>query len=131
VIVNGIPGTAMPAWRDLPQRDLESLVAFLKSLEKASNDPQLSAIDAAHAQKVFQANCSSCHGTTGDGNGPASGGLLVCPTNFKTEQPAKEEIAEALNKGVAGTSMPTWKEQLSDSDRQVLAGYVRSLYTGD
>jgi cbb3-type cytochrome c oxidase subunit III len=132
-ITNGVPGSAMPAWRDFPQRDVEALVAFVKSVERPQPSSASSANSAqiASGQKLFQAQCISCHGTRGDGNGAAAGALALCPTNFIEEQPSSDDMLRALEHGIAGTSMPPWKDQISLVDRQALTVYVRSLYRGN
>jgi len=132
-ITNGVPGSAMPAWRDFPQRDVEALVAFVKSVEisdQASASSQNPA-QIASGQKLFQANCVSCHGTKGDGNGAAAGALALCPTNFVEEQPSANDVLRVLAHGIAGTSMPPWKDQLSLTDQKAVTAYLRSLYRGN
>ena len=41
-----------------------------------------SAGDAAAGKPVFQANCSSCHGMTGKGDGPVGAALTPPPRDF-------------------------------------------------
>ncbi len=40
------------------------------------------AADAAAGKTVFDANCSSCHGTSGKGDGPVGAALNPPPRNF-------------------------------------------------
>jgi cytochrome c oxidase cbb3-type subunit 2/cytochrome c oxidase cbb3-type subunit I/II len=35
---------------------------------------------------------------------------------------------KVLRDGIPGTAMPSWKDQISESDREALAAFVRSLY---
>ncbi len=130
IIMNGLPGTAMPAWRDMPQRDVEGLVAFLTTLPKAEAGAASSVVDLDNGKRLFASKCVSCHGTTGSGDGPASGALARCPTNFTEEQPSTADAMNVLENGVAGTSMPPWRYQLSQDERKQLTAYVRSLYRG-
>jgi cbb3-type cytochrome c oxidase subunit I/cbb3-type cytochrome c oxidase subunit III len=127
-ILNGVPGSSMPAWRDLPQRDVEALVAFVSSLSKVEKAKPSQ--DLARGQALFQKECSSCHGAAGDGNGPAAAAFERCPTNFKVVLPGPEFALKAIDEGIPGTGMPPWKEQLAEADRRLLAAYVRSLYQG-
>ncbi|MBI2811614.1 MAG: cbb3-type cytochrome c oxidase subunit II, partial [Candidatus Melainabacteria bacterium] len=130
VIMNGLPGTSMPAWRDMPQRDVEGLIAYLTTLPKAETPVVASAADLESGKRLFAQQCVSCHGTTGNGGGPASGDLARCPTNFLEEQPSTLDAMRVLENGVAGTAMPPWRLQLSEDERRQLTAYVRTLYRG-
>lgn len=130
IIMNGLPGTSMPAWRDMPQRDVVGLVAYLTTLPKSEASVSVSAEDIDSGKRLFAQQCVSCHGTSGNGNGPASGNLARCPTNFIEEQPSTQDAMKALEDGVAGTAMPPWRLQLSEVERRQLTAYVRTLYRG-
>ena len=43
-------------------------------------------------------------------------------------QPDFDYIRKVLRDGIPGTSMPVWKDQLSESDNAAVAAYVRSRY---
>ena len=129
VLWNGIAGSAMPPWRQLPTEDLRALLAYIHSLHVAS--AQLSTQEAASLEvgkALFAAACASCHGSTGAGNGPAAAALAPTPTNFHLKQSTEERAWEVLLDGVPGTAMPPWKSQLSEDERHALVEYVRSLY---
>lgn len=131
IIMNGLPGTSMPAWRDMPQRDVESLIAFLSTLpqnEKPSVTATAAELEAGKA--LFAKQCVSCHGSAGDGTGPAAGAMARCPTNFHEVQPTFADAMKDIKAGVAGTGMPSWGKQLTETERLYLAHYVRSLYDG-
>jgi putative copper resistance protein D len=76
------------------------------------------------------ANCSSCHGRDGSGNGPAAGGLLPPPGALASEVSTASEgdLAYVITNGVAGTGMPGFAATLSENDRWDLVNYLRSLY---
>src|SRR5579875_1686003 len=44
--------------------------------------PSCQAAELAGAQKSFQGFCASCHGISGNGNGPAGASLPVKPMDF-------------------------------------------------
>lgn len=131
IIMNGLPGTAMPAWREMPQKDVEALVAFLSTLPQSETavTPTVSELEAGKA--LFAKQCVSCHGSAGDGAGPAAGAMARCPTNFHEVQPGFAAAMKYIDEGVAGTGMPSWGRQLTETERRQLAHYVRSLYEGD
>jgi cytochrome c oxidase cbb3-type subunit I/II len=129
VLWNGVAGSAMPPWRQLPAEDLRALVAYVQSLQVSHGAP--STQDAASlglGKALFAATCASCHGENGAGNGPAAAALAPAPTNFHLKKPAEEHAWDVLENGVPGTSMPPWRNQLSADQRHALVEFVRSLY---
>ena len=129
VLWNGITGSAMPPWRQLPTEDLRALVAYIQSLYVAGAQPTTQAAANPEVGKaLFTAACASCHGGAGAGNGPVAGTLTPAPTNFHLKQPTEERAWEVLENGVPGTAMPPWKSQLGEFERRALVAYVRSLY---
>lgn len=85
-------------------------------------------------QEQFVVNCSSCHGMTGAGDGPAAASINPKPRNYKA--PAKdwkngnteEGILKTLNNGSPGTSMVAYKH-LGEENLKALAKYVIYLQT--
>jgi cbb3-type cytochrome oxidase cytochrome c subunit/cytochrome c2 len=129
ILWNGVYGSAMPAWREYSARDLRDLVAFIQQPPRiADGEATLAAADRTQAQSLFSEHCASCHGEQGDGRGPAADALAPAPTNFHLEQPTRARAIDVLEHGVPGTAMPSWAGSLSDSDRRLLSGYVRSLF---
>lgn len=128
VLSNGVQRASMPAWRDLPERDLRSLITFVTSIETPVQGSAPSD-DTQVVQKLFSENCASCHGAEGAGDGVAAQALAPRPTNFRREQPSEQYAWKVLENGVAGTAMPNWKTKLTDEERHKLVAYVRSLYS--
>jgi mono/diheme cytochrome c family protein len=80
---------------------------------------------------LFKQNCSSCHGESGQGNGPAAGTLNPRPRNFT--QPADwkrgfhvTDIFTTISTGIKGTGMAAF-DFIMPADRMALVHYVRSL----
>jgi cbb3-type cytochrome c oxidase subunit I len=129
VLWNGVVGSAMPPWRQLPTEDLRALVAYVHSLQLSNVAPSTQeATNLNEGKSLFAANCASCHGDTGAGNGPAAGALAPSPTNFHLKKPTEERAWEVLENGVPGTAMPPWRSQLNTDQRHALVVFVRSLY---
>lgn len=85
----------------------------------------------ARGEALFKQNCSSCHGDTGHGDGPAAGSLNPKPRNFT--QPNNwthgyhiTEIFNTISTGVKGTGMASFSF-IMPADRMALVHYVRSL----
>jgi cytochrome c oxidase cbb3-type subunit I/II len=129
VLWNGVAGSAMPPWRQLPAEDLRALVAYIQSLHAADLRPgEPATANLVLGKALFVATCSNCHGEIGAGNGPAAGALAPAPTNFHLKQPTEERAWNVLENGVPGTAMPPWKNQLSADQRHDLVEFVRSFY---
>jgi cytochrome c oxidase cbb3-type subunit I/II len=127
VLWNGVAGSSMPPWRQLPTEDLRALVAYIHGLHVPEPSTQ-GATRVSEGESLFSANCASCHGASGAGNGPVAGALAPQPTNFHLKEPTRERVLEVLANGLPGTAMPPWKSQLSVDQRHALAEFVRSLY---
>jgi cbb3-type cytochrome c oxidase subunit I len=131
VLWEGVPGSAMPGWHEVPVSDLRALAAHVRSLEtdaQAKPEPPLSAEERTGAEKLFEKNCSMCHGPQGLGDGTGAGALAPRPTNFRQVRPSLAYAEDVVAGGVPGTAMPPWKDKLDAAQRRLLANYVRSLY---
>ncbi len=132
---NGIAGTAMPAWRDLPAADLSSVALVVRGFHSAapeapapgqndsgSNDP---------GANVYMAHCAQCHGDKGAGDGPAASRFSIAPPDFRSERPNLEASLRAVREGVEGTPMPPWSGKLSEAEMSAVANFVRGFYEPD
>lgn len=79
---------------------------------------------------LFQQNCTSCHGMSGEGDGPLASRLDPAPTDFTDQGRAINRsilgLYESISQGIDETSMPPF-QQLSEQERWSLAFYVGSL----
>jgi len=128
ILWDGVYGSAMPAWRQLDKADLVAVTAYVKSLEAKVTQVSLSAQEMDAVSKLYAANCVSCHGDHGGGDGPAAGALKPSPVNFHVRQPTPDRVLSVIERGIPGSSMPAWKGRLSDDERSLLAKYVLSMY---
>jgi mono/diheme cytochrome c family protein len=81
------------------------------------------------AEALFLANCATCHGTTGDGQGAT---VLDRPArSFKdggfSFGNTPEALFRTITTGIPGTPMPGFAGALSDPERMAVAAYVRTL----
>jgi len=94
----------------------------------AGNQPPFDLSSASvitQGKTVYTANCVTCHGDDGKGDGPAAAALNPHPLDF-TSPYAKSLPADfwfwRVSEGVPGTGMPAWKTTLStDQIWQVIA----------
>lgn len=90
--------------------------------------PALSASgDLRRGRQLYGRNCASCHGRTGAGDGAGAAALRPHPTNFAEHEYTLERLSFAMWNGVAGTSMPAWRD-LTLQELSDLAAVVRDFH---
>lgn len=92
--------------------------------------------DLAQGATLYQQHCASCHGVSGEGDGPVAIGLDPPAIAFtdvgRADQRSPLSLFQTISQGVEGTSMIGYSGQLSDTDRWALAYYTGTLaYTND
>jgi cbb3-type cytochrome oxidase cytochrome c subunit/cytochrome c553 len=136
VLWNGVPGTAMPRFRDVPLRDLRAIASHVASLAGASTRPgeermqrrPVSEDELVYGGVLFRVRCAVCHGVAGHGDGPAAARLQRPPADFSRKQPGPDRVRAVLLRGIPGTAMTAMQQNLSESDRDALVLFVRSLF---
>lgn len=93
--------------------------------------PGLDAADAAKGRALFDANCASCHGATGKGDGTAGAGLNPPPADF-TDAFHSRFYSDAgrvqiIRAGSEGTAMVGFQTALGDQGVLDVYAFVRSL----
>jgi mono/diheme cytochrome c family protein len=84
-------------------------------------------------ETLFEANCSSCHGTTGEGDGPASAGLNPGPSNLAARQDNMSDeylywrIAEGGLMEPFNSIMPGWRGLLDEQEIWQIIAYIRTM----
>ncbi|MCH8326010.1 MAG: cytochrome c [Bacteroidetes bacterium] len=83
-------------------------------------------------QKIFKESCASCHGTTGEGDGPAGGAMVPKPRNFNQNTGWKigmklSEIYKTLEEGIPGSGMTSYSYLLPE-DKLALGVFIRSAF---
>jgi len=68
IISKGVPGTGMPAFSDLPEKQVHGIVVYLRSLQGKGTKVSLAG-DARHGREIFfgKGECSCCHTIAGEG----------------------------------------------------------------
>jgi DMSO reductase family type II enzyme heme b subunit len=151
IITEGMPGTSMPGWRMLSERDRWNLVAYLKTFapDAFSNPPKpielprdvaSSAESIARGKEMYEAiECFKCHGETGRADGESrdeltdSWGEFVPPANLTKRWTfrggaRRVDIATRIAAGVAGTPMPAFLDAVEvPEDVWHLTNYILTL----
>ena len=151
VITQGMPGTSMPAWAVLPEKDRWNVVAYLKTFaaEKFKEAPkkldlpkEVTSSDASikRGKEMFEAiECHKCHGLAGRADGPSrpelkdDGGNPIPPANLTKRWTfrsgaGRTDIAMRLAGGMLGTPMPAFLDAVEKpEDIWHLTNYILSL----
>ena len=111
---------------------LSSQVATLARDPKPPNKtPEL----LNQGKKLYEQNCTPCHGPKGDGKGPLAASLKPAPSDFA--EPLKkwpntkgdmQKIFEVISKGIPNSAMVKW-DQFSEQERWGLVYVVMGLST--
>jgi mono/diheme cytochrome c family protein len=131
-LANGVPGTSMPAWHDLPPSEFDSVLHYVLSLPKTPNlalQNQWAPTPALMlaGKRVFDTHCTRCHGEAGDGNGPDAARNARPPANFHQIEVSFQGAAYVIRNGVPGSGMPAWP-LMTPAETQAVTVYMRSLY---
>jgi DMSO reductase family type II enzyme heme b subunit len=137
IVTDGMPGTSMPAWRVLSEKDRWAVVAYIKGFAEGYRDARLEPVavpkevasseaSIRRGKKMFDAfECVKCHGQAGRGD-PAPGSDLkddwghpIRPANLHKPWTfrgggTRQDVVTRLLTGVAGTPMPAIADSLED-----------------
>lgn len=91
----------------------------------------------ALGREVYTKQCAGCHGTTGDGQGPAGAYLNPPPRDYRNgvfkftstprgSKPRREDLRRILKYGAKGTSMPPFRF-LPEEEIDAVLDYVQVL----
>jgi cytochrome c oxidase cbb3-type subunit III len=127
-IVEGRPGTAMAAYGNefggpLDRAAEDRIIAWLRSKTPAPPValPHAPKGDAKHGEIVYSEYCGQCHGT------PSARGVAVHLSNPKFLAAWPDAFLKwAIVNGRAPTTMPAWKDVLSDTQVNDVVTFVRS-----
>tara|TARA_B110000116_G_scaffold216385_1_gene193306 strand:+ start:43 stop:1578 length:1536 start_codon:yes stop_codon:yes gene_type:complete len=133
--------SAMPAWEKVLKEDeVWKVIHYIYSKAEEISKPSIQNISTTsikNGQKLYEDNCSICHGDDGGGDGPGAKISSPFPRNFIKGHikfrstpfgkiPTDEDLFKAITNGSNGTTMPSWKH-LSENDRHSLVLYLKSL----
>jgi mono/diheme cytochrome c family protein len=99
----------------------------------AANRPNPVPVNATTIElgkKLFVANCLTCHGPEGHGDGPGAAALEKKPADLpKRIRETGEKDGELFWKISEGQApMITWKTQLTETQRWELVNYIRATF---
>jgi len=149
-IINGIPGTSMPAWKDaLSPQDTWALIHHIKNFSpRFKNEPQGEKIEVgaslvsspalvARGKELFKKlKCIRCHGESLKGDGELAESLMdawkhavfvhdITDPNYFKSGHKPEDLFRTLTSGLDGTPMGSYIH-IPEEDRWALVHYIRS-----
>jgi len=151
VLTYGMPGTSMPPWSVLPEKDRWNLVAYVKTFaadkfkeapKKLDLPKEVASSDASikRGKEMFDAiECNKCHGADGRADGPSrpelkdEWGHPIAPANLTKRWTfrggaSRTDIATRLGSGILGTPMPSFIDSVEKpEDIWHLTNYIASL----
>lgn len=111
----GMPTIAPPA---MAVKDVDMSLPFPNGLKG----------DPVKGRNFFMSNCFTCHGVTGQGNGPRAYFNKPRPRNFTNEDSRRilnrVRLFTGISNGRVGTVMPAWSKVLSDQQIADVAEFV-------
>ena len=150
-LTRGLPGTTMPAWSNLNETERWNLVAYVKTLSHRFRDeeplepisigvpkPPYPESVASGRRLYLDAECWTCHGMLGKGDGPSSTtltddwGYPILPADLTVSRNWRggsrpRDIFRSLSVGIGGTPMPSWGEALTEDQIWDLTNYLFSI----
>jgi len=130
VITFGNTGTLMAGWNNVLTTDeISAMVTLIQRWEEVPNGaipaPNVpiptTAESIALGSELYSANCSRCHGPTGQGK-PIAPALNVKSFLTETTDQAMQQI---ITLGVPGTAMPAWGDRMTEAEIQAIVGFIR------
>lgn len=99
--------------------------------------PEFDALRLRRGYQAYQKRCTQCHGSSGDGNGPAAANMYPRPRDYRKgifkfastpfgSKPLRADLIRTVKQGVAGTSMPSF-HLLPEQEIEVVVDYVLAL----
>jgi mono/diheme cytochrome c family protein len=98
-----------------------------KKAAERNNPISADGASLARGEKLYRTHCASCHGPSGEGDGPAAAALTPKPSDLREmagEHPAGDLAWKIAN---GRGPMPAWKGILSGPQIWDLVNYLKSL----
>jgi mono/diheme cytochrome c family protein len=100
------------------------------SQAQKKNPVSASQSSLAAGRKIYLKRCASCHGKTGNGDGPDAVDLGIHPAKFSDPSLRQESDGALFWKITVGKKpMPDYGDRLSPADRWNVINFLRTLAT--
>lgn len=132
-IKEGLPGTAMAPWgQRFSEPQMGDLIDYIHTLEvKAGSEASSEQISLEVGRRIYDKECSYCHGLKGHADTDVAQVLKPPPRNFANpiEMARVDDgrLYAAIKLGRSGTAMAGWGDRLSPVEIIDVMRYIRSL----
>jgi mono/diheme cytochrome c family protein len=131
VLVAALAAVAAAGWWVAPFGSALRVHEDLPAEFAGKRNPLAGAASVAAGDRLFHANCATCHGERADGHGPAATGLDPPPADFRSgavlAQHSDAYLYFRVSAGKPGTAMPSFHGVLDETERWQVIAYLRSL----
>jgi mono/diheme cytochrome c family protein len=133
------PQKGAEAVRQYPQRSVPAAgtrtvrVSDMDAANKMVNPNQSTPASIANGKRMYQIYCETCHGASGQGDGPVGAKLVLKPYDLTTDK-VQKELPEGYIFGymtLGGAIMPSYANDLYPSERWDLINYIRHALKGE
>lgn len=141
IIRDGLPLSGMPAFSQLSEAQVTSLVAVLDALWKDRSPsgpavevpprPAFESDTAGEGEAIYRTHCLSCHGELGRGDGPVAASLPTPPANLAAgELKAGTDPVQIYLRVAAGIPplMPSFRTVLSPDSIWAVVNHVEARF---
>ncbi len=110
ILIEGIPGSAMPYFTFLDRNKLDSLAEYLNTNHQLIGNPEpvpvtVSTANLKQAKQIYAQTCSQCHGADGRGT-EQSRSYLPPPPDFTAYSLTPRQMFDVISNGYHNTLMP-------------------------
>ncbi len=86
----------------------------------------------AIGERVYHADCQTCHGADGRGDGPQAAGMFPRPVDFWAHFGSGHTHPDGrlffwITEGMPGTGMPGFRDELTDAERWHVVNYIKTF----
>jgi cbb3-type cytochrome c oxidase subunit II len=131
VLFSGIPGTAMPSFNEMTDRDLWAISKYVQSLGRNilldTQNIKTASTPHERGKTVYDEQCAACHGVDGTPLEAIASSMVPPPREFRYRLFEKNFVKEVLNTGRPGTAMPTF-QHLDEQTKLDVAEYLSTFF---
>ena len=116
-------------WKEVNNINSDLLATFNININKMPVSP----VSLGNGKKIFESNCSVCHGVKGNGDGPMASqfdpppAVLSDPKLTGDANTTAYDNFEVINVGIANTAMMAWSGALSETEIWDVTYYIRTF----
>jgi mono/diheme cytochrome c family protein len=121
MVTKGNMQNFMPPFASLSVPERWDVIAYSYML---STTPE----EVTQGSELYAANCASCHGVSGEGDGPEAGALSISPVDFTNQEfmgsRSATDLFDSITNGLG--EMHSYAD-LSEQERWALTAFLRTL----